>query len=89
MNDWEITVQELKKKLDAGETPFILDVREPNEYQINRIAGSTLIPLGEIPRRYAELNPEDELIMFPLTLAGLDQAIKALHCGQHRMPSGS
>ena len=34
-----------------GETPFVLDVREPNEYQINRIAGSTLIPLGELPRR--------------------------------------
>ena len=39
VNDWEITPVELKKKLDAGETPFILDVREPNEYQINRIAG--------------------------------------------------
>src|SRR5678815_2540748 len=45
VNDWEITPVELKKKLDAGETPFILDVREPNEYQINKIAGSTLIPL--------------------------------------------
>ena len=31
---------------------FMLDVREPNEYQINRIPGSTLIPLGELPRRY-------------------------------------
>ena len=39
MSEWEITPVELKKKLDAGETPFILDVREPNEYQINRIAG--------------------------------------------------
>ena len=34
-----------------------------NEYQINRIAGSILIPLGEIPRRYAELDPDDELIV--------------------------
>ena len=50
VNDWEITPVELKKKLDAGETPFILDVREPNEYQINRIPGSTLIPLGELPQ---------------------------------------
>ena len=55
VNEWEITPVDLKKKLDAGETPFILDVREPNEYQINRIAGSTLIPLGELPRRYQEL----------------------------------
>jgi len=58
----EITAVELKKKLDAGETPFILDVREPNEYQINKIAGSTLIPLGELPRRYQELPRDREII---------------------------
>ena len=46
VNDWEITPVELKKKLDAGETPFILDVREPNEYQINRIAGLDADPAG-------------------------------------------
>jgi sulfur-carrier protein adenylyltransferase/sulfurtransferase len=62
VNDWEITPVDLKKKLDAGETPFILDVREPNEYQINRIAGSTLIPLGELPRRYQELPRDREII---------------------------
>ena len=62
VNDWEITPVELKKKLDAGETPFILDVREPNEYQINRIPGSTLIPLGELPRRYQELPRDREIV---------------------------
>src|SRR5215216_2707889 len=62
VNDWEITPVDLKKKLDAGETPLILDVREPNEYQINRIAGSTLIPLGELPRRYQELPRDREII---------------------------
>jgi adenylyltransferase/sulfurtransferase len=62
VNDWEITPVELKRKLDAGETPFILDVREPNEYQINRIAGSTLIPLGELPRRYQELPRDREIV---------------------------
>ena len=62
VNDWEITPVELKKKLDAGETPFILDVREPNEYQINRIQGSTLIPLGELPRRYQELPRDREIV---------------------------
>jgi adenylyltransferase/sulfurtransferase len=62
VNDWEITPVDLKKKLDAGETPFILDVREPNEYQINRISGSTLIPLGELPRRYQELPRDREII---------------------------
>ena len=62
VNDWEITPVDLKKKLDAGEEPFILDVREPNEYQINRIAGSTLIPLGELPRRYQELPRDREIV---------------------------
>jgi adenylyltransferase/sulfurtransferase len=62
VNDWEITPVELKKKLDAGETPLILDVREPNEYQINRISGSTLIPLGELPRRYQELPRDREIV---------------------------
>ena len=62
VSDWEITPVDLKKKLDAGETPFILDVREPNEYQINRIAGSTLIPLGELPRRYQELPRDREIV---------------------------
>ena len=62
VNAWEITPVELKKKLDAGEAPFILDVREPNEYQINKIAGSTLIPLGELPRRYQELPRDREII---------------------------
>src|SRR5687767_11799800 len=62
VSDWEITPVELKKKIDAGETPFVLDVREPNEYQINRIAGSTLIPLGELPRRYQELPRDREIV---------------------------
>jgi adenylyltransferase/sulfurtransferase len=62
VNDWEITPVELKKRLDAGETPFILDVREPNEYQINRIEGATLIPLGELPRRYQELPRDREIV---------------------------
>jgi adenylyltransferase/sulfurtransferase len=62
VRDWEITAVELKKKLDAGEKPFILDVREPNEYQINRIPGSVLIPLGELPRRYQELPKDREII---------------------------
>ena len=51
----ETTVQELKTRLDRGDRVFVLDVREPNEYQISRIAGSTLIPLGELSKRLAEL----------------------------------
>jgi sulfur-carrier protein adenylyltransferase/sulfurtransferase len=62
-NATEITSLELKKRLDRGDPLTIIDVREPNEYQINRIDGSILIPLGEVPRRYAEFDPNQELIM--------------------------
>jgi len=51
----ETTVEELKARLDRGAPLFILDVREPNEFQIARIPGSTLIPLGELPKRFAEV----------------------------------
>jgi adenylyltransferase/sulfurtransferase len=62
VSEWEMTPVELKRRLDAGDDLFILDVREPNEYQINRIPGSTLIPLGELPRRYQELDRDREIV---------------------------
>ena len=62
-NGTEITSLELKRRLDRGDKLTIIDVREPNEYQINRIDGSILIPLGDVPRRYAEFDPNSELIM--------------------------
>ena len=48
--DFEITVLDLKRAIDSGKNPYILDVREPQEYQINRIPGSVLIPLGQVGR---------------------------------------
>ena len=51
----ETTVNDLKARLDRGDRVFVLDVREPSEYQICRIEGSTLIPLGDLPKRLAEL----------------------------------
>jgi len=62
-NQWETTPVELKRRLDAGDDVFVLDVREPNEYQINRVPGSTLIPLGELPRRHQELDAEREVVV--------------------------
>jgi adenylyltransferase/sulfurtransferase len=62
-NALEISAVELKQRLDRGDKLRIIDVREPNEWQINRIPGAQLIPLGEIPRRYAELDPDEELVM--------------------------
>lgn len=43
----EITVQEIKKRLDAGEKLHIIDVREPEEYTAYNI-GATLLPLGKV-----------------------------------------
>jgi adenylyltransferase/sulfurtransferase len=59
----ETTVQELKARVDAKAPFFLLDVREPHEYQISRIAGSTLIPLGQLPSRLAELPSGQEIIV--------------------------
>jgi adenylyltransferase/sulfurtransferase len=62
-NTTEITSVDLKQRLDRGDKLTLVDVREPNEYQINRIPGTKLIPLGEIERRLGELNPEDEIVV--------------------------
>ncbi len=51
----ETTVEELKARIDRKDPIWILDVREKNEFDICRIPGSTLIPLGELPRRLDEI----------------------------------
>ena len=59
----EISVQDLKAKIDKKEKIVLLDVREPHEYEIAKIAGSTLIPLGALPERYTELDKSAVLIV--------------------------
>src|SRR5262249_36291415 len=51
-----VTAAELKARIDRGERPFVLDVRNPEEVAICRIAGSTVIPLPELPARLGELD---------------------------------
>jgi adenylyltransferase/sulfurtransferase len=57
----EMQVEELKRRLDAGENLFVLDVREPHEYQICNINGY-LIPLGDLPKRVSELDSSREIV---------------------------
>jgi sulfur-carrier protein adenylyltransferase/sulfurtransferase len=57
-----IDATELKVKLDRGDRFTLIDVREPYEYQIARIPGAKLIPLGELPKRLKELDPEAEIV---------------------------
>src|SRR5262245_24985390 len=59
----DITVQELKARLDRGEPVFVLDVRNLPEFQICRIPGSALIPLPELPGRLGELDREREMVV--------------------------
>ena len=64
MPDYErITPRELKEKLDDGDRPEILDVRESWEFELARIEGSTLIPLSELPDRFRELDPAAETVV--------------------------
>ena len=51
----EVSVEELKSEIDAGRPLWILDVREPREWEICKLPGTTLIPLGELPKRLAEI----------------------------------
>jgi sulfur-carrier protein adenylyltransferase/sulfurtransferase len=57
----DMTPEELKRRLDAGEDLFVLDVREPNEYQIANLGGY-LIPLGDLPKRVNELDSSSEIV---------------------------
>jgi adenylyltransferase/sulfurtransferase len=53
---------EVKQKLDRGEHFVLIDVREPHEYQIARIPGARLIPLGELPKHLNELDPDADIV---------------------------
>jgi sulfur-carrier protein adenylyltransferase/sulfurtransferase len=58
----EIQPEELKRKLDAGNDVFVLDVREPHEYQICNLNGY-LIPVGDLPRRVHELDSSRDIVV--------------------------
>ena len=57
----EMQVEELKRRLDAGDDLYVLDVREPHEHQICNIGGH-LIPLGDLPKRVSELDSSREIV---------------------------
>jgi adenylyltransferase/sulfurtransferase len=63
MSDTEIDAVALKARLDRGDKFQFIDVREPNEYQIASIPGAKLIPLGDVPKRVGELDPNAEVIV--------------------------
>ena len=62
--DYEIATEELKSLRDAGNNVTLLDVREPWEFEVAKIANSKHIPMGDIPARFSqELDPEDHIVV--------------------------
>jgi adenylyltransferase/sulfurtransferase len=59
----EITVTELKRKLDRGEDVQIVDVREPEEVAIARIPNAVHIPLAQVLNRMGEIDPSRETVV--------------------------
>jgi adenylyltransferase/sulfurtransferase len=73
-----ITATDLKARMDLGEEVAILDVREPQEFELCRIPGSTLVPLGELPAKLATLDSGKELVVHCRTGKRSLQAIELL-----------
>ncbi len=61
---FEVSVAEVQADLAAGRSPRFLDVREPYEWEIAHLPGATLIPLGQLPARLGELDPDDALVVY-------------------------
>ena len=60
----DVTPGELKHWLDEGGQPQLVDVREPQEYTINRLPGALLIPMSDLPRRAAELDASRPTVVY-------------------------
>ena len=59
----DITVKELKQRMDRGDAPRLIDVREPHEYDICRIPGAELIPTGQFIQRLEEFDKDAEIVV--------------------------
>ena len=64
MSELEISVGELQGKKKAGESFLLIDVREPWEYDLCRIAGAKLIPMGTIPANLQQLDGDEQVICY-------------------------
>jgi sulfur-carrier protein adenylyltransferase/sulfurtransferase len=62
-DDFEASVHEVKTRLDKGEPLFLLDVRQPFEYDMVHL-DAKLIPLNDLPNRLLELDREREIILY-------------------------
>ncbi len=73
--DWNVVrAAELKKALDSGQKIFLLDVREPGEFEAGHIEGAVNIPVRELPRRVKELPEDRGLKMVAYCASGIRSA---------------
>ena len=75
----DVTVRELKSRLARQDSFLLLDVREPQEFEICRIPGSVLIPLNELPARLSEIEGRDDMIVHCKSGVRSGKAVKLLH----------
>ncbi len=76
--NWEISVSDLHAQIQGDPKPFILDVRNPVEYEICKLPESVLIPLSQLPQRTGELDPNQEIIVHCKTGQRSAQAVEFL-----------
>ena len=61
---WETTPTQLRERLDRGEEIQLLDVREPQEWEICHLTGAILLPLRDLPSRLSELSSLDQIVVY-------------------------
>jgi rhodanese-related sulfurtransferase len=62
--DYEISPEEVKAKLDRGESLCLVDVREPWEFETANLGQARLMPMGEVPSRaHQELDPDEHIVV--------------------------
>jgi molybdopterin/thiamine biosynthesis adenylyltransferase/rhodanese-related sulfurtransferase len=82
--EWDITATELDKRIKAGDSLEIIDVREPHELEISQIKGSTLIPLGQLAARMHELNTADDIVLICKSGTRSTRALEVLYSAGFR-----
>jgi rhodanese-related sulfurtransferase len=82
MDDMQISAKEVSERAARGEKLLLVDVREPWEYDLCRIPGATLIPLGTLPANLNTLLDADEVICYcHHGMRSLDAAVWLRHQG--------
>ncbi len=84
--EWETTPAQLRERLNRGEKIRLLDVREPQEWEICHLSEATLIPLRDLPSRLSELNSMDRIVVYCKTGKRSAEALSLLRsAGFHKV----